>query len=454
MTTPVPAGSRRLRRTAALAFSAMVVCAALSGCGDDSAPSVAATTSEPGAKLKGDYGGKDYGSLVDAYLLTDRSIELRDAASLTARITYISVLGTNNNLLPTTATLFVPRGPAPQKGWTTVALGHPTTGIDRLCAPSRSRDLLGLSSTVVGFLRAGFAVTVPDYQGLGGGDVKHPYLDSTTVGFNLIDSVRAARKVVPELSAQWAAVGVDQGGQAAWAANELATNFGGGLTFLGSISVAPFADVQGLADAAAAGTLTAAQKWMYVAYLNSLENAFGTDFNLDDYRRGGAQQKWDDVLACDGRQPEQFYGEAAELSPDDLRPASADAVEVLRGFLRKTTLPQGVTAKPMWVIYGEQDPLMPPAWTDIALDRACGYGDVIQIERQPGHPVLVDVPRAVEWINARVAGTPPINDCATRGAPPAGGEPTPTESAEPGETPTESAEPSETPTGTAPGATP
>ncbi|MDT5234771.1 MAG: hypothetical protein QOF47_758 [Mycobacterium sp.] len=439
-TLPV-AGSRpyrcfptvRVGRLAALLCSAVLLCT-VSGCGDDEAPAAGSDTTA-GAELKGDFGGQDYGSLYDARVLQDRSIELGDYSSLAARITYNSVLGTNFNLLKTTATVFVPRGPVPQNGWTTVALGHPTFGTLKTCAPSLSRDLRGLGPTVVAFLKAGFAVTVPDYQGLGSGDVSHPYLDSTTVGFNLIDSVRAARKLVPDMSVRWAAVGMEQGGQGAWAANELVNTYGGGLDFLGSISVAPFTDLQGLVDAAAAGTLTDQQKWTMVAYLNSLKASFKDDVDLDQYRRGAAQKEWDDLLACDGHTMDQLYQTAGKVSADDLRPVNADAVEVLHGFLRKTSLPQGVSAKPMWVVYGEADPLIPPQWTDVALDRACAYGDVVQIERQPGWPQSIDVPRAAEWINARVSGTPPVNDCANRGGLPAQASPSDGETTTPDEAP-------------------
>jgi hypothetical protein len=64
------------------------------------------------------------------------------------------------------------------------------------------------------------------------------------------------------------------------------------------------------------------------------------------------------------------------------------------------------------VIYGGQDPLIPPEWTDRALDRACNMGDVIQIEMQPDkRDADIDVPTALDWIKARFNGDPAPNDC-------------------------------------------
>jgi hypothetical protein len=88
---------------------------------------------------------------------------------------------------------------------------------------------MGASNTVANLVNAGYVVTVSDYQGLGIDNTYHPCLDSTTVGFNLIDSVFATRRLVPTTSVEWIAFGVSQGGQAAWAANELAENAGQGL---------------------------------------------------------------------------------------------------------------------------------------------------------------------------------------------------------------------------------
>jgi hypothetical protein len=53
---------------------------------------------------------------------------------------------------------------------------------------------------------------------------------------------------------------------------------------------------------------------------------------------------------------------AAQIAPDDLRPRSPAATDILRGYLKKTNLPQGPTAAPMMVMYG-RDALIPADWT-------------------------------------------------------------------------------------------
>jgi pimeloyl-ACP methyl ester carboxylesterase len=332
------------------------------------------------------------------------------------RITYISRSAINESPTHVTGSVFVPKDNPPQGGWPIVALGHPTTGTSPDCAPSVSPTLLD-SATVETLLHAGYLVTIPDYQGLGnpGTDhTYHPYLDSTTAGYNLIDSVRAARTVIPETSRRWAALGTSQGGQSAWAANELEQDYGWGLNLLGSASLSPIADINGLADAAAAGTLTKDQQLALQAFLAALKNEYGGEFYLDDYRRGIVQAKWDVLSACQGPAFQERAQVADEITADDLRPSSPMATEILRGYLQKTSLPQGPTAAPMLVIYGGQDSLIPPAWTERALDRACRMGDVIQIQMQPerGHD-QIDPSAAFDWLGERFKDLPAQNDCGS-----------------------------------------
>jgi len=364
-----------------------------------------------GTKLEGDFTGSGPGTLIEADTLPAVDRRLQDVTSLAARITYTSTSGINDSHPQVTGTVFVPKGNPPEAGWPMIAFGHPPTGILPECAPSLSPTLLDSVTTVAALVSAGYVVTVSDYQGLGRNETYHPYLDSTTVGYNLIDSVRAARKFVPNTSDRWAALGASQGGQAAWAANELVDNAGGGLHLVGTVSVSPIADVDGLADAAAAGALTRDQQLMLQAYLASLAAEY-SDFDVDQYRRGIVQEKWDVLSACEGSAREQRVKVADQITADELRPSGPEAVEILRGFLQKTTLPQGPTAAPMLVIYGGQDPLIPPAWTDRALDRACNLGDVIQIQLQPEkRGPDIDLPTVIGWINARFNGDPAPDDC-------------------------------------------
>ncbi|MDT5149744.1 MAG: hypothetical protein QOI01_1477 [Mycobacterium sp.] len=394
-----------LANVAVVLLASACVLAALSGC--------FAPHSTPAAKLSADFSGSGPGTLEDAVTLPDVDPALHSASSLAARVTYASSSGIDDSQTHVTAAVFVPHGQPPPEGWPIVALGHPATGIQHDCAPSQSPTLRGSQAAVVSLLRVGYIVTISDYQGLGLDSTYHPYLDSGTVGVNLIDSVFATRRLVATASTRWFALGLGQGGQAAWAAAELNENSGRGLDLLGAISLSPAADLTGLADAAVTGSLTTEQKLTLQWYLAALKNEY-PDVVLGDYRRGVVSAKWDVLSACQQSADPQRTAVAEQIPADDLRPSSPQAADTLRGFLQKTNLPQGPAAAPLMVIYGSDDPLIPAAWTVQALNRACKMGDVITIGTAPDTgDADTDMPVALGWMKELVAGNPARDDCPT-----------------------------------------
>jgi alpha-beta hydrolase superfamily lysophospholipase len=402
----------------ALACLAVATGVAVTGCGDDVAQQP--PSAETGMRLEGNYSeaGQVPGALAEATTLPTIDRRLRAASSLAARIQYTSTSGVTGGLTEVTGSVFVPLGVPPEGGWPIVAYAHATTGIKPECAPSLSSTLLRTSNTVAALVKAKFVVVVPDYQGLGLDTMYHPYLDSTTAGYNVIDAVKATRRLVPDASDRWVAIGLSQGGQATWAANELAAEYGGGLALLGTASLSPAADVTGFADAAAAGQLTKEQAPALPLILESLRQEH-PDLNLDDYRRGIVKDKWDVLMACQGPQAGERNRVTDEITPDDLRPSTPQNVDALRGYLQKMSLPHKPASAPMLVIYGGKDNLVPSAWTDRALSAACAMGDVIDIRLQPdkGHSDI-DVYSAFGWLNARFKGEPAPNTCGTVPLPP------------------------------------
>ncbi|MHA7665420.1 alpha/beta hydrolase [Mycolicibacterium sp. HS_4_1] len=404
--------SRRLRR-AVSAGLLVAVCLTAPACQSASAPKKAAPGTVPGIDLKPDTTGAGQvpGALVSASTFPTLDLRLKSAVSLAARIEYTSTSGITGEHTEVSGSVFVPNGTPPQGGWPVVVFGHATSGLQRECGPSGSSTLAGLSLPITTLVKAGYLVSLPDYQGLGPGTAGHPYADATTVGYNVIDAARAAHKLVPESSDRWLAVGVSQGGQAAWAANELAAHYGTGLNLVGAVSLSPATDLTGLASGAAAGRLSKEQGAILQLILASLA-AENPSLNLQDYRRGAVAEHWDVLGSCRSEDAAARAAAIDKITPDDLRPASPEAAATLQGLLAKRSLPKEPTSAPMLVMYGGQDTLLPPDWTNKALAAACRLGDVIDIMFQPakGH-ADIDVASSYDWIKDRFDGVPAPNSC-------------------------------------------
>ncbi|OZC81327.1 lipase [Rhodococcus sp. 06-418-5] len=356
-------------------------------------------------------GGTAPGSLISAEPIEDIATDITELGATATRVVYRSTSGVTGSPTEVSGTVIVPAGTAPEGGWPIVSFGHGTTGVLNACGPSLYANLLGNAPIVAALALNGFAVAMTDYQGLGMDGDYHPYLDSKTFGYNMIDAVRAARNFMPTLSTRWAAYGVSLGGMAAWAASDRNGEYGGGLELVGTAAMVPVSDMSGLADAAANETLTRAQYPLLMYALHSLAISH-PEMNLDDYRSGFAKERWDDLLECVPPGSLDVPELQTQLEPADLKPVSAEATDRLRGYLSDMALPQQGSTTPLLVMYGSEDDLILEPWTERALQRACDSGDLVEYElhQGEGHGNL-DSSRSLPWVKGMFAGQRPVNTC-------------------------------------------
>lgn len=401
----------------ALASSLLALALVVAGCAESDPGPSAAVVSE--IQLPADYSATGPGALVSATRLPTIDRRLLRVTSVAAHITYNSTSGVDGSSQVVSGSVFAPSGTPPEGGWPVIVFGHGTTGVLSECAPSLSPTLLGAAGAVRALVTLGYMMVVPDYQGLGTIDSYHPYLDATTAGYNMIDAASAARKLVPDSSDRWVAFGVSQGGQASWAANELIAGYGAQDTrLIGSVSVSPAADITGMADMAAEGILSPQQRIAMVLILSSLQNAH-PDFDLDDYRRGLVEEKWELLSGCSTVATEDRLAVAEQIPPEDLRPSTPEALDTLRGYLNQMSgLPRAPASAPMFVVHGDADDVVPVVWTTEAVRRACDMGDTVAsfIAGGRGHgdfdPIV-----SLDWIMKRFDDAPADSTCAVEGGP-------------------------------------
>lgn len=350
------------------------------------------------------------GSLVSATTMpgVTRRVEARDLRA--ARVLYRSTFGDTGAPTVVSGSVFTPKGTPPPGGWPVVAIGHGTVGIDNPCAPSRSDTMLGALAFVTPFIDRGFAVAVPDYQGLGAKGI-HPYLDARTAGLNMIDSVRALRHTFGDISAKWLGFGHSQGGAATWAANEQAAVYAPELQLLGTVAAAPAADVSGFVDKSLRGELTTDQMLAMPVIVESQARVH-PDLDRDDYRAGAAAEYWSVLTACQAPQIYQRNAAAEHLRSAEVAPQSGPAADRLRQLLGDWALPQRPLSAPLSVWYGGADTLVDAEWTAAAIARACAMGGTVTVQFEPdkGH-ADVDLVSQLDWMAKRFAEQPVPDDC-------------------------------------------
>ena len=141
---------------------------------------------------------------------------LADAARA-LRIVYASTDGvTGRGKVQVSGAMFLPKGQPPEGGWPIVAWAHGTVGIGDGCAPSRNPRSARDATYLNGWLRDGYAVVATDYQGLGTPG-PHPYLNTRSEAYSVLDSVKAALAAKLGLADRVLIVGQSQGAGAAFA---------------------------------------------------------------------------------------------------------------------------------------------------------------------------------------------------------------------------------------------
>ncbi len=246
-------------------------------------------------------GSADPGSIVSTTPLTAVTPEISALSAASVRIVYRSTRAPpSGELVDVSGAFFVPTGTAPAGGWPVVAVAHQGEGTDEPCAPSRSGSLLGNAPPlVVALLKGGYAVTVSDYAGLGEPGQANDYLDVTSAGRNVIDSVRALRAAFPDISNRWAAFGTRLGGAAVWAADQQAAGYAAEMDLVGAAARSPLGDLAPLLERARTGSLTVDQRKVLLWSMTSLSRQH-PGLNLDDYRRGSVAQDWEAMTKCFG----------------------------------------------------------------------------------------------------------------------------------------------------------
>lgn len=304
-----------------------------------------------------------------------------------------------------------------------VSLAHGTTGIGHECGPARQPDLQGYAPNVEALLTDGYAVALSDYEGLGPSGM-HPYLEPNTAAFNIIDAVRALREISPDVSTHWVGLGHSQGGQAVWAASESASFYGDGLTLLGSVALAPAANVTGVVDLAWSRSLTGEQRGLFpllvaglarynpemdegallhgpavpdLSALSRCEPAGG-----DTTAEAGSTTLWQSIVDRIGRS-------------NDYRPATAEDAALFRDALRRVALPQRGPEAPLLVITGQRDALVLHGWVQSAVSDSCWLGGQIdyQLVADADHHDVVwkSSSTVMGWIADRFAGYPAPSNC-------------------------------------------
>jgi hypothetical protein len=356
-------------------------------------------------------GGAEPGSLISATLFDTVDPNVVATGATAWRVRYLSTSAIGDVPVEVTGVVLVPGGRAPYNGWQVIAYNHPSTGIGSNCGPSLYEDLANQWGPVSALLMYGYAVVMTDYEGLGGAG-PHAFLNSTALGRNVIDGVRAARHLRPDIGSRWVAFGSSLGGLAAWAANEQAGAYGTGLDLVGVVARDPWVNLSGLSARASMGELTPDQVAVYGQAIMALQATTHPEIDVARFIHGATYDGRDQLLKCKGAPtPEAVVG-LTQVNSTDLVPVDADAQRQITDLLNEIAVPTHSSVAPMFVTYTAADPMVDQRWVEDAIRRACGMGDVIEWKVNTlGGGDNMDATASLPWVQARFDNKAPVNFC-------------------------------------------
>lgn len=302
-----------------------------------------------------------------------------------------------------TGTISYPTETAPSGGWPVLAWDHGTSGLSASCAPSRG------NSPPPAFGVKG-VVAATDYLGLGPDGELHPYLNRLTEARATVDSVRAARNITgAHAGKRWVVVGHSQGGHASLSTGELAPGYGAELDLLGTVAIAPAAELTTVipGEAPLVSDIVLA---MGLYGQQAADPAFDPDRYLSEAAQKvkplidakclpDIQNFLVSVVATGG----QIYDHNPRQDPAGMKLLQANEVGTVK------------TASPLLVISGGKDPLVVEGRVDAFVKRACKSGDRVQridlANENHGTEPAVATPQIKQWVDARFAGEPAPSTC-------------------------------------------
>jgi pimeloyl-ACP methyl ester carboxylesterase len=340
-----------------------------------------------------------------------------DATSLVRNAQRVLYRTTNRTgeAIAVSGTVLVPTSPWIGLG-TRPVIGYApgTQGMADRCAPSRqfSEGIEYEGIGIEGLLQRGYAVAMPDYEGLGTIGI-HTYMDRVSQGRATLDVVRAAQRLSGTgltTSSPVGIMGYSQGGGAAASAVELAPTYAPDLKVKGAVVGAVPADLTKVASALDGGLYSA---FAYFA-LRGLSASYDVDLSpyLNDRGRAVSDQV---ETECVFDLLNHAFVRSSTLSASGRPMSELMAVEPFRSIVEAQRIGTIRPTVPVLVTHSALDDVIPYAVGKQMAKSWCGKGANVRFSTNvaPGHVGGI-VPQTVEalpFFEARFAGLPQVSNC-------------------------------------------
>lgn len=310
-------------------------------------------------------------------------------------------LGYDGSGRAVSGTVLLPEDPG---GRPIVGYAHGTTGLADHCAPSTTGLTRLEREHVARRLAAGYAVAATDYEGLATPG-PHPYFNGEAVADDVVDVVRATRRLQPDLGRTWLVAGFSQGGHAALFTGLIASTHAPELDFRGTLALAPPVHLPLLVDLVTADGAAPVSVLLpfLLAGLRTSHPGFDARALLT-----AAGSRLVDVAAT--ATLVDMLRAVARLTNDDTGTTGLPARPGVAEVLHACRVPTARMDRPVFVTAGTADRIVPLPVVERFVTDLAATGTRVRFARHEG-ATHADVLAAghddlIAWADALVAGPP------------------------------------------------
>jgi pimeloyl-ACP methyl ester carboxylesterase len=328
------------------------------------------------------------------------------------RIMYVSENEQGQDI-PVVGTIHVPHGAVPAGGFPVIAVAHPTSGMAPVCAFSLNAAIP--NPTTNEMLKDGFEIVSSDMQPAG---QPLPYIVGKVAARNVIDSVRAARRLpAVHASRDYVVWGHSEGGQAALFALMIAGSYAPELHLVGVAASAPPSELEYIYDHLSSLNQADPALWLMVEF--GFHVAYGSRAPLDQVLTplGLSFQNAAESEQCPAPTGAEKY------PPDKLFRASPFAVPAWKKLMLANDPGQFKSPShvPLLILHGGADNIVPTHTSKTLARHLCGIGQDVERWVYPGknHANVIPVYEhdMLTWMAHRFAGRPSPDPMKPTGEP-------------------------------------
>ncbi|WP_374458289.1 lipase family protein [Nocardioides sp.] len=340
-----------------------------------------------------------------------------DATSLVRNANRVLYRTTNRTgkAIAVSGTVLVPKSPWIGVG-TRPVIGYApgTQGMADRCAPSRlfSEGIEYEGIGIEGLLQRGYAVAMPDYEGLGTAGV-HTYMDRVSQGRATLDAVRAAQRLSGtglSASSPVGLMGYSQGGGAAASAVELASTYAPELRLRGAVVGAVPADLARVATNLDGGLFSA------FAFFALRGLAASYDLDLSPYLNAAGRSAMDGVEQdCVFDLFDHAFTKSKDLSANGQPMSELMKQQPFASIIESQRIGTIKPTVPVLVTHSALDDTIPYGVGKAMARSWCGKGANVYFSTNiaPAHVggMVPHIAEALPFFEARFAGLPQLSNC-------------------------------------------